>query len=217
MAVDFTHASPSATTAYTAEFESRVRLGSAQHYAALAVSGSTYVAAYDYASVGLQSGQAFDLGQLSSPPGIEPTVTFEEVESGNVKSAGIYALTEEGITVSLGVKEFNPETMELAIQNGSMDTVNTVERLFRAGGTCTIRNRPLELSAYNVGCYVPAASDMSAGIQGFILTIYGGYISSGFNIGEVMANETNTFELEYTGIAWLQRELGNQLYNILAY
>lgn len=217
MAVDFTHASPTATTAWTAEFESRIRMGSALHYAALAVSGSTYIAAYDFASVGLQAGQAFDLGQLSSPPSIEPTVTFEEVEAGNVKSPGIYALTEEGITVSLGVKEFRPETMELAIQNGDMQTVNSVERLFRAGGTCTIRNRPFEMSAFNVGCYAPAASDMSAGIQGFILTIYGGYISSGFNIGEVMANETNTYELEYTGIAWLQRQLGNQLYNILAY
>ena len=132
-------------------------------------------------------------------------------------TSGTHALTEEGITVSLGVKEFNPNTMELAIQNGSMDTVNTVERLFRAGGTCTIRNRPLEMSAFNVGCYAPAASDMDAGIQGFILTIYGGYISSGFNLGEVMANETNAYELEYTGISWLQRQLGNQLYNILAY
>lgn len=217
MAVDFTHASPITTTGWTAEYESRIRLGTDQHYAALAVSGSTYVAAYDFASVGLQSGLAFDLGQLASPPSIEPTVTFEEVEAGNVKSSGLFALTEEGITVSLGVKEWNPEMMELAIQNGSMDTVNVNERLFRAGGTCTIRNRPLELSAFNVGCYAPAASDMSAGIQGFILTIYGGYISSGFAIGELLPNETSTIELEYTGIPWLQRALGNQLYNILAY
>ena len=79
MAVDFTHSSPSATNAYTAEFESRVRIGTAQHFAALAVSGSTYVAAYDYASVGLQAGLATDLGQLASPPSVEPTVTFEEV------------------------------------------------------------------------------------------------------------------------------------------
>lgn len=217
MAIDFTHASPVVTTAYTAEFESRIRLGKDQHYAALVVLGSTYTAVYDYASTGLQTSQAFDLGQLASPPSIEPTVTFEEVEAGNVKSSGLFALTEEGITASLAVKEWNPEMMELAIQNGDMQTVNTDERLFRAGGTCTIRNRPLELSAFNVGCYAPAASDMSAGIQGFILTVYGGYISSGFTIGELMPNETSTIELEYTGIPWLQRALGNQLYNILAY
>jgi hypothetical protein len=217
MAIDFTHAGPSAVSAFTAEWESRVRIGTAEHYGSLAVTGSTYNATYDWASVGLQSSYALDLGQLASPPNIEPLVSFEEVESGNTKSSGLYALKEEGLKITISVKEWNPAVMEQAITNGSMTTVNTNERLFRAGGACTIRNRPLEVSAYNIGCSAPAASNSSAGIQGWILTVYGGYISSGWKMGDISPRETSTVELEYTAIPWMSRALGNRLYNLLVY
>lgn len=213
----FTYAGPTATNAWTAEWESRIRVGTEEGYGSLSVTGDLYTGVYDWASIGLQAGKATDLGVLAAAPTVEPTATFEEVEGGNIKSSGIFSLTEEGLIIGLAVKEWNPLVLEAALANGSMFTVGTTERLFEAGGACTIRNRPLEIAAFNIGCDAPAAQDASAGIQGFVLTVYGGYFSSGLNIGELNPREVSTIELEYTAIPLLTKALGNRLYNMLVY
>jgi len=219
MAEFFTHAGPTATLPYTAEWESRVRIGTGQGYAALSVTGDLYVAGYDYASIGLQASKATDLGILGAAPSIEPIATFEEIEGGNVKSSGEFSLTEEGLTIGLSLREWNPTVIEAVVANGSMYTVGAggTQRLIEAGGSCTIRNRPLEISAFNIGCNAPAAQAIAAGIQGWVMTVYGGYFSSGFNIGELSPRETSILELEYTAIPLLTKALGNRLYNIYMY
>lgn len=217
MATDFTHASPTTLSAFTAQWESRVRLGKLEGYGSLAVTGSTYTGVYNYASTGLQTAQAIDLGELATAPNITPTFTSEVVEAGNVRASSLRQVTEEGLVVTFAIREYQPDVIEQAIQNGTRYTVNTVEMLMTAGGACNIKDRPLEISAYNIGCYAPTSAAIASGILGFILTVYRGYLSSGFNFGDLVANALNQVELEYTAIPDTTRALGNQLYNLRVY
>ena len=104
-----THVSPVQTEGYTAVWETSVHLGKNEGYASLNVTGTTYAADYDYASIGLQAGEYIDLGVLAAPPNIAPSNSFSERPAGNVSNSGIFQLSDEGLEVTTPLMEVKPQ------------------------------------------------------------------------------------------------------------
>lgn len=213
-ATDWTSVNPEIVEGFLVQSETTIRVGTSRYHGALEVSSATYDAAYDYASQGLQTAKAVNFGLLEGIS-IELTAEFEDVPATNVISSGIKTLSAEGATVSMTVKSFDPDILTYLIQNGTLQTVNSVERMLRFGGSCTTKSRPLELSVVNLACSTPTSNDVANGIVGMVFTLYDGQFTSGFNWGDVTAQANNNIEATYEATPWLDRALGNRLGNIL--
>lgn len=211
------HANLATTPAFSAQWETVLRIGTDVGSNSLNTSTPAYDNNYGYAAVGLAVGQYVDFGQLSSPPNIEEALEFEEVEAGNLKNSGLYQVTTEGLTVTIPVQEFKPDIIEQALQNGTKYTgFADGDLLFTAGGTCNIKERPLSIDAFNTGCYAQSAINVATGIRGFMMTIYSGYLR-GWSWGELNPSGLNTVDLEYIAIPDLTKPLGNRLYSLVVY
>lgn len=213
---DFTHIAPSVVEGFLVQAESTVRIGTARYTGSLEVASSTYTATYDFASQGLQSGKAVNFGILEGVS-IELTAEFEDIEATNILSTGIKVLTDEGATVGMTLKSFDPLIIEFLIQNGIVFTINAIEKFITFGGTCTTKSRPLELSTVNLACGTPTSQGVANGITGILFTIYDGQFTSGLNWGDLQAQSENSLEATYEAITWTDKALGNRLGNILFY
>jgi hypothetical protein len=215
-ATDWTSVSPTVLEAFLVQAETTVRVGKARYFGALEVSSGTYNATYDYASQGLQAAQAINLGLLEGVS-IELTAEFEDIEATNVLNPGIKFLSAEGAVVNATIKQFEPDIINVMIQNGIFYTINTKESFITFGGSCTTKSRPLELSVVNLACATPSAPDVANGITGLVFTLYDGQFTSGINWGDVIAGGFNSMDATYEAQPWLDRALGNRLGNLLIF
>ena len=207
----FTTAAPTDALGYMIQAESRVRVGTSNLYGSLEVSSWTYTT-YG-ASIGLQAGQAIDLGQVESL-GFSHTPTFEPLESANIQNPSVYTLTGEETTVSVGVQQFNPKLLELSVGTGTLYQLGT-EYLLPFGGACSQLSYPLEISVTNIGCNRPTSPDAAAsGITAIVLTLYDVQATSGLDWGDIIANEINNFSLELQAKAVNSNALGNRIGNL---
>lgn len=218
---DWTSVSPATNEGFLVQAETTVRVGSLRYYGSLEISSATYNATYDYASQGLQSAQAVNFGLLEGIS-IELTAEFEDLPATNVISSGVKSLSAEGATVSMTVKQYEPDIIDFMIQNGTLQNIYSgAEYLLRYGGACTTKSRPLELSVVNLACQSPVSQglsvDIANGLTGMVFTIYDGQFTSGLNWGDITAAGFNAFEATYEATPWLARELGNRLGNILLF
>lgn len=215
---DWTSVSPAQNNGFLVQAETTIRIGTLQYYGSLEVSSGTYNATYDYASQGLQAANSVNFGILEGIS-MELTAEFEDLEATNIISTGVKGLASEGVTVSMTIKQFDPAIIELMVQNGTLLTYQTIERLMRFGGACTAKSRPLELSMVNLACQAPLnagqTQTIANGLTGAVFTVYDGQFTSGFNWGDVIAGNFNAFEATYEATPWLDRILGNRLGNIL--
>lgn len=203
----FTTAGPNPTLGYLVQAESRVRMGTEQLYGALDVTSWTYTT-YE-ASIGLQAGKAIDLG-LVETLGFTHVPNFEPLESANVQQPSIYVLTGEETTLTVGTRQFDPRVLEVALGTAVMYKLGQ-EYLFTFGGACTLSSRPIEVSVQNIGCDAPDSQDADLGITAIVLTLYDCQCTSGLPWDNIVANEINTLELEFTAKPVLERALGNRL------
>ncbi len=207
----FTTGGPTDALGYMVQAESRVRVGTEQLYGSLEVSSWTY-ATYG-ASIGLQAGKSIDLGQVSSL-GFTHTPTFEPLESANVQQPSVYVLTGEETSLSVGVYQFMPQLMEVAIGTGTLYQLGT-EYLLPFGGACNANSRPVEVAVTNIGCERPTSPDaVASGITAIVLTLYDVVASSGLDWGDIIATGQNEFALELQAKAVNANALGNRLGNL---
>lgn len=206
----FTTGAPANSLGYMIQAESRVRIGTEQLYGSLEVSSWTYET-YE-ASIGLQNGKSVDLGQVESV-GFSHVPTFEPLESANVRQPSIYVLTGEETTVTVGVRQFDPRVLDVAIGTSVMYKLGQ-EYLITFGDQCTLKSRPIEIGVTNIGCDKPGSPDVDLGISAIVLTIYDCQCTSGLPWDAIVANEVNVLELEFMAKPVLERQLGNRLGNL---
>ncbi|NIR26611.1 MAG: hypothetical protein GWN77_06555, partial [Gammaproteobacteria bacterium] len=152
MATYYTPSAPTVSQGFLLQPESRVLLGTQYLYGSLEVSSWTY-ATYT-ASIGLQAGQSIDLGGLESL-GFSQVPTFEPVESANIQDSNIWVLSGEETTVSVGLRQFDPRVIQMALGTGTMYNLGD-DRVITFGGKCDMTTRPLSIEWSNVGCYAPS-------------------------------------------------------------
>jgi len=210
-----TYVTPSAPTVSAGFFlkpEGAIRVGTLPLYDALEVSSWTYTT-YE-ASIGLQDGKSFELGQVNDLT-YQHSPEFEEVEGFNLSDNAIYQVTGEETMVTVEIYEFHPEILELAIGTGNRYVLGN-EMLLTFGGGCNLKNRPISVEFVNAACSVPTTPNISNGITGGILTIYDALITNGIE-WSMNAKEYNTASFEFTARPVLERSLGNRLGNLNLY
>lgn len=207
----FTTTGPSVVTGLMMQSETRVRMGTQRLWGSLEVSSASYNAYM--ASIGLQSGNSFDLGLLSSLS-FEHVPSFEEPDVANLLTPPVETLTDEEVTIGLGVMQFDPRTIEVALGTGTMYAIGN-ERLFIVGGKCTTQRRPLEIASTNIGCYAPSSpTSVLTAITAIVITVYDAQCTSGVPWSEIVANTLNTLELEFMAKSVTTLQLGNRLFNV---
>jgi hypothetical protein len=208
----FTTGSITESLGFMIQAESRVRLGTEYLFGALETSSWTY-STYG-TSIGLKAGKAIDFGQVESL-GFTHQPSFEPLESANVQQPSIYVLSGEETTLNVGVRQFDPRVLQVALGTaGALYSLGN-EYLIPFGGACTASSRPVEVGVLNIGCNRPASPDaVSSGITAIILTLYDVQATSGLDWGDIVANEVNQFDLELAAKPVLTNALGNRLGNL---
>ncbi len=207
----FTTAGPADALGYMIQAESRVRLGTEYLYGALETTSWTY-STYG-ASIGLKAGKSVDFGQVESL-GFTHQPSFEPLESANVQQPSIYVLTGEETTLSVGVRNFDPNILAVAMGTATLYRLGN-EYLMPFGGACIASSRPVEVAVTNIGCNKPTSPNAAAsGITAIVLTLYDVQATSGLDWGDIVANEINQFDLELAAKPVLANALGNRLGNL---
>lgn len=204
----FTTGAPQDALGYMIQSESRVRVGTANLYGSLETTSWAYTT-YG-ASIGLQANKSIDFGQIESL-GFTHAPSFSPLESANVQAPSVYILESEETTVSIGVQQFNPKVLELAIGTGTLYKLGN-EYLIPFGGACTKLSVPLEIAVTNIGCNRPTSPDAAAsGITAIVLTLYDVQATSGLDWGDIIAKEINNFTLELAAKSVNSKAIGNRI------
>lgn len=207
MATYYTPSAPTVEEGFLLQPESRVLFGLNYLHGSLETSSwaySTYTA-----SIGLEAGQGIDLGSLEAL-GFSHVPTYEAVESANLQSSNIWVLTGEETSVTVGVRQFSPDILNLALGTGFLYAMGN-ERLLTFGGLCDLQSRPLSIEFSNVSCTAPSTEDITGGVSGGILTLYDAFASSGLPWDDVNAGALNVLTLEFQVRPVLSLALGNRL------
>lgn len=210
----FTTASPTVLAGLVMQSETRVRVGTQRLWASLEVLSVMYTA-YT-ASVGLQTANSFDLGELTSL-GFEHVPSFEQPDATNVLQSSLQTLTDEETTITMGVYQFDARLLEIAVGTGVMYTTGPLgtEKFMTVGGKCNTARRPLEISATNIGCNAPATvTNVLSGVSAIVITVYDAQCTSGLPWSDIVAGELNTLDLEWTAFPVASLALGNKLFSI---
>lgn len=190
----------------------RLRIGKSAMYGALETTSPTYTA-YN-ASIGLKANEAVDFGKVSELSAVI-NAAIEPFDAVNERQPSIYIVTEETCTVGVGVTQFDPEIFSVLLHNSVIyNFSNPVEYLLTFGGSCAIKNRPLQLDVTNIACFLPTSQNASLGITGIIFTIYDAVANNGINWENISAKELNTMSAEFMGRPVSTLALGNNLGNI---
>lgn len=212
----FTTASPTVLESLLVQMESRVRIGTERLYGSLETTSAVYTdATYGNASIGLVASKSFDLGYVDSL-GIEITNEQSEVEAANVLSTGLNFLTGESAKLSVGIKQYDPRVLKLAMGTGVLFDINgpNAEKLITVGGACSVESRPVEVSTTNIYCGKPATpGDTTQGISAIVVTFYDMQCTSGLPWSEITAGGLNKIDLEFTASSVSDNPLGNRLLN----
>lgn len=210
-----TYYSPSAPTTsegYFLQPETRVMVGTLYAWGSLEVTSFSY-SSYT-ASIGLQAGKGIDLGELASIS-FSHVPTFSPVESANIRTSSIYILEGEETMASVGLREFKPDLIYMALGTGTQYPLETgTERVITFGDKCDMVTRPLTLEFSDVSCQVPDAADITAGLSGGIITLYDTFVSSGLSLDDMNAGSLNEITLEFTVRPIVALARGNRLGNI---
>jgi hypothetical protein len=208
-----TYYSPSAPVAdegFMLQPESRVLLGTEYLHGSLETDSwvyDTYTA-----SIGLQAGKSIDLGALDAL-GFSHVPTYEAVESANIQSSNIWVLTGEETTVTIGLRQFNVNVLNMAIGTGVLYILGD-EAVTTFGGLCDMQTRPLSIEFSNVACGAPSSEDITGGVSGGVLTLYDTFSSSGLPWDDINAGSLNVLSLEFQVRPVLALALGNRLGNL---
>lgn len=211
-----TYYSPSAPVAHEGfllQPQSRVLLGTEYLFGSLETASWVY-ATYT-ASIGLTAGKSIDLGALDAL-GFSHVPTFEAVESANLQQSNVWVLTGEETTVTIGLREFNPTILYMALGTGTQYAFGT-ERVITFGGKCTMTTRPLSIEFLNVACQAPTSASIVNGVTGGVLTLYDALVSSGLPWDDINAGALNVITLEFQIRPVLALALGNRLGNLYIY
>jgi hypothetical protein len=206
----FTTAGPSDALGFMIQAESRIRLGTQNLFGSLETTSWTY-STYG-ASIGLKAGQSIDLGQVESL-GFTHNPTFEALESANIQQPTVYTLTGEETVLTVGVRQFDPRVLEVALGTSVMYKLGQ-EYLITFGGACTLKSRPIEIAVTNIGCNTLSSPNVDSGITAIVLTVYDTQCTSGLPWDSIVANEINMLDLEFTAKPVLANALGNRLGSI---
>lgn len=210
----FTGTGPQVVAGLIMQSETRVQIGTARLWGSMEVSSAAYLT-YT-ASIGLQSGKGIDLGELESI-GFSHAPTFENPDTANVVRSSLELLTEEETTISLGIRQFDPQVLELMVGTGVMYTLGNA-RLITGGGKCTTEKRPIEIYASNIGCNAPAAEQsVLTGITAIVITAYDCSCTSGIPWDDILANEINVLDTEWTVHPVNSLDAGNRRFSVFIY
>ena len=210
MGTYYTPTAPTITEGYFLQPETKVSIGDAYLWGSLDITSFTY--ANYVAPIGLETGHAIDLGELESLS-FSHVPTFTPVESANVRTSNIYIVEGEETMCTVGVREFKPQTILMALASGTMHSPVADERLITFGDKCDLLSRPLVLEFNDVSCQVPAAEDITAGFSGGVITLYDAFASSGFVLDDMNAGALNVMNLEFTVRPVTSLARGNRLGN----
>lgn len=210
----FTGTGPQVVAGLIMQSETRIQVGTARLYGSLEVSSPAYLA-YQ-ASIGLQSSLGIDLGEVESI-GFEHAPSFESPDTANVVRSSLELLTEEETTITIGIRQFDARILEVMVGTGVMYTLGDA-RLITGGGKCTTEKRPIEIFANNIGCNAPAAEQsVLTGVTAIVVTAYDCSCTSGIPWGDILANEINVLDTEWTVHPVNSLAAGNRRFSIFIY
>lgn len=207
MATYYSVSSPAVAAGFLISAESRVLMGTEYLYGSLDTSSWTYTTYR--ASIGLKAGKSIDLGLLESLS-FSHVPSFEAVEAANVSDSGIWLLTGEETTVSIGLRQFDPRILEIAFGTGRMYNLGN-ERLITFGGACSILSRPISIEFANISCTAPTSENINTGVSMGVLTLYDCICTSGVPWDDINASAINNLGLEFKARPVLAHARGNRL------
>jgi hypothetical protein len=213
-----TPTAPTVTEGYLVKAESRVLLGMFTWETALDITSTAYTTYGIHVGMRPNGALTFstELGFLESV-GFSYVPTWEAVDSANVASGAVYDMTSEELTLSIGLRQFNPYAIRIALNSGVFYTLGT-EVLYAFGGGCTLVNRPIVIEFTNQACAVPTVPNvLTSGITGGILTAYDCICTSGLPWDAIARNEHNLLSLEFKGRPLLSKPLGRRLGSLFLY
>lgn len=210
----FSGTGPQVIAGLVMQSETRIQVGTARLYGALEVSSPAY-SVYN-ASIGLQAGRGIDLGEVESI-GFEHVPSFENPDTANVVRSSLELLTEEETTISIGIRQFDARILELMVGTGVMYTLGNA-RLITGGGKCTTEKRPIEIYANNIGCNSPDnEQSVLTGVTAIVITAYDASCTSGIPWSDILANEINVLDTEWTVHPVNSLSAGNRRFSIFIY
>jgi len=186
--------------------ETCIKVGTERLYGSLEVASWTY-ATYE-ASIGLQAGKSFALGIIAELTWTHQP-SFEALEAYNLTDDPLYEVTGEETMVSVTIREFNPDMLELAIGTGARYDLGN-EAIITFGGGCQMLRRPYSLEFMNESCFAPTAQNVSLGITGGAIVLYDAFVQSGIEWA-MSAKEGSTIPLEIVALPVTERARGNRL------
>jgi hypothetical protein len=203
---------PTVVAGFIVRPETKMLIGTQALYDSLEHTSFPY-ASYEV-SIGLKSGQSFDVGQVGDLSW-QHKPAYEVLEAFNIDDDSVWEVTGEETMCTVEIQQIDPRLLELAVGTGQMWSLG-VERLIAFGGGCTLRNRPISLEWLNAGCNSPTSQDASAGITGGVLTLYDCFISSGLE-WTMNAKEVNGIPIEFQARPILARPAGRRLGSLYLY
>lgn len=208
----FTWGNPTNLEGLLVQSESEVKLGKERMYGSLETTSTSYTS-YG-ASIGLKADSFWKLGLLNSLS-FEHVPSYEQVESANVRQSGIWIVSEEEMTISVGMYEFNFDVFDIAFGTGYKYTFdNDTEAVITLGDGDQVRSRPLEIATQNVYNSGITTTDYKTRIRGIVVTVYDAICTSGVPFGDLNAGALNTVDLEFSARAVLANDAGNRFASI---
>lgn len=204
---------PTTQLGYFVKPESKVLLGKSSLWGSLETASYLYTT-YE-SSIGLTGGQEIEVGSLNALS-FNYTPDRQPVEIINIADAPAYELVGEETTVTMELIEWQPDVIALVIGSGQYHKVTGNDALIRFGGGCSTDDRPLVIQGVNASCQVGTVTDLTDGLQAYVLTLYKTICTSGMSI-DFTAVENAPITTEWQVLPVLALDGGNRLGNMYFY
>lgn len=190
------------------QMQTSVRIGTVE----AALNAATVVGG-DNVYIGLQNNLAINIGEVTGV-GFTHVPSYEYAESSNVLKSAFQAVTDLEVMATFGMQQLSPAVIHKLVSTGEIFTVNTTERIITGGSSCSTTIVPLEFSAVNQACGLPATPvDVETAIQAMIITLYRGQSNAGFAIDDIVRAQFMTIDTEWAGLAKADLPVGREYWS----
>lgn len=205
--------SPTTQLGYFVRPESKVKIGKSSLWGSLEI--TSYMYTVYQASIGLQAGQSIEIGSLNALS-FNYTPDRQPIEIINIADSPAYELVGEETSVSMELIEWQPDVLALVVGSGQYHKVTANDALIRFGAGCAIEDRPMVIEGVNASCQVGDVTDLTNGIQAYVLTLYKTICTSGMSV-DFTAVENSPVSTEWQVMPTLALDVGNRLGNMYFY
>jgi len=163
---------------FMVRLENSIEIGNSQLWGSLDITSYVYQV-YD-ASVGLQQNAGWQVGACDDID-FERSQDIEAVEIGNVVDAGLFEIASEETNLTFQAREWKPDVLSRAFGT-TYNLITATDGVIMFGGGCNITSRPVVVRGTNVSCNASSITNLTDGVDYFVLTLYDCYTVEGVTL-----------------------------------